>query len=35
MSFSTPLDPLAKQMVGLFDAVADTLHWSWTQIADQ
>lgn len=28
MSFSTPLDPLAKQMVGLFDAVADTLHWS-------
>ncbi len=28
MSFSTPLDPLAKQMVGLFDAVADTLHWT-------
>ncbi|MEU1081458.1 hypothetical protein ABZ368_14625 [Streptomyces sp. NPDC005908] len=28
MSFATPLDPLAKQMVGLFDAVADTLHWS-------
>lgn len=28
LSFSTPLDPLARQMVGLFDAVADTLHWS-------
>ncbi|EPJ41318.1 hypothetical protein STAFG_1608 [Streptomyces afghaniensis 772] len=27
LSFSTPLDPLARQMVGLFDAVADTLHW--------
>ncbi|KOV59955.1 hypothetical protein ADL00_25445 [Streptomyces sp. AS58] len=28
MTFSTPLDPLAEQMVGLFDAVARTLHWS-------
>ncbi|MFF7795322.1 hypothetical protein [Streptomyces sp. NPDC007991] len=28
LSFSTPLDPLAQQMVGLFDAVADTLHWT-------
>ncbi|MFJ4975685.1 hypothetical protein ACIP6X_10145 [Streptomyces coeruleorubidus] len=28
LSFSTPLDPLARQMVGLFDAVADTLHWT-------
>ncbi|MDN0193574.1 hypothetical protein [Streptomyces sp. S.PNR 29] len=28
LSFSTPLDPLARQMVGLFDTVADTLHWS-------
>lgn len=28
MTFSTPLDPLADQMVGLFDAVANTLHWS-------
>jgi hypothetical protein len=27
MTFSTPLDPLADQMVGLFDAVANTLHW--------
>ncbi|MFD3821823.1 hypothetical protein [Streptomyces sp. NPDC058625] len=28
LSFSTPLDPLAHQMTGLFDAVANTLHWS-------
>jgi hypothetical protein len=28
MSFSTPVDPLAQQMVRLFDAVADTLHWT-------
>ncbi|MFJ3235155.1 hypothetical protein [Streptomyces sp. NPDC086787] len=28
LSFSTPLDPLADQMVELFDAVAGTLHWS-------
>jgi hypothetical protein len=28
LSFSTPLDPLARHMVGLFDAVANTLHWT-------
>lgn len=28
LSFSTPLDPLADQMVKLFDTVARTLHWS-------
>ncbi|MBT3163933.1 hypothetical protein HTV80_12525 [Streptomyces sp. Vc74B-19] len=28
LSFSTPLDPLAKQMTELFDAVAGTLHWT-------
>ncbi|MET9395034.1 hypothetical protein ABZY20_32270 [Streptomyces sp. NPDC006624] len=28
LAFSTPLDPLARRMVGLFDAVADTLHWT-------
>ncbi|WAU79079.1 hypothetical protein O1Q96_04515 [Streptomyces sp. Qhu-G9] len=27
LSFSTPVDPLADQMVELFDAVAGTLHW--------
>ncbi|MBQ0848366.1 hypothetical protein J8N05_09090 [Streptomyces sp. BH-SS-21] len=27
MTFSTPVDPLADQMVELFDAVAETLHW--------
>jgi hypothetical protein len=28
LTFSTPLDPLADQMVELFDAVAGTLHWA-------
>jgi hypothetical protein len=27
LSFSTPMDPLADQMVELFDVVAGTLHW--------
>ncbi|MHC3474485.1 hypothetical protein ACYF6T_38130 [Streptomyces sp. 7R007] len=27
LNFSTPIDPLADQMVELFDAVAGTLHW--------
>ncbi|MGW0909326.1 hypothetical protein [Streptomyces sp. NPDC002853] len=27
LSFSTPVDPLADQMVELFDVVAGTLHW--------
>lgn len=27
LNFSTPVDPLADQMVELFDAVAGTLHW--------
>jgi len=27
LNFSTPVDPLANQMVKLFDAVAGTLHW--------
>ncbi|MFF3711851.1 hypothetical protein [Streptomyces phaeochromogenes] len=27
LTFSTPIDPLAGQMVDLFDAVAETLHW--------
>lgn len=28
LNFSTPVDPLADQMVRLFDTVANTLHWS-------
>ncbi|MEW2567068.1 hypothetical protein [Streptomyces sp. NPDC047070] len=28
LTFSTPLEPLAPRMVELFDAVAETLHWS-------
>lgn len=28
LTFSTPLDPLADQMVELFDTVAGTLHWA-------
>lgn len=28
LNFSTPVDPLADQMVELFDAVAGTLHWA-------
>ncbi|MEU9735714.1 hypothetical protein [Streptomyces sp. NPDC048002] len=28
LNFSTPLDPLADQMVRLFDTVAGTLHWT-------
>ncbi|MBD0843084.1 MULTISPECIES: hypothetical protein [unclassified Streptomyces] len=28
LNFSTPVDPLADQMVRLFDTVAGTLHWS-------
>lgn len=28
LNFSTPVDPLADQMVRLFDAVAGTLHWT-------
>ncbi|GGW33414.1 hypothetical protein GCM10010320_10540 [Streptomyces caelestis] len=27
LNFSTPVDPLADQMVDLFDTVAGTLHW--------
>ncbi|QFR95032.1 hypothetical protein [Streptomyces tsukubensis] len=27
LDFSTPIDPLANQMVELFDTVAGTLHW--------
>ncbi|MEU6768925.1 hypothetical protein ABZ916_41230 [Streptomyces sp. NPDC046853] len=27
LNFSTPMDPLADQMVELFDTVAGTLHW--------
>ncbi|MDX3750248.1 hypothetical protein [Streptomyces sp. AK08-02] len=27
LNFSTPIDPLADQMVALFDTVAGTLHW--------
>ncbi|MFG2649784.1 hypothetical protein [Streptomyces sp. NPDC048436] len=27
LNFSTPMDPLADQMVELFDVVAGTLHW--------
>ncbi|MEV0218470.1 hypothetical protein [Streptomyces sp. NPDC050704] len=27
LNFSTPVDPLADQMVALFDTVAETLHW--------
>ncbi|MFF5372416.1 hypothetical protein [Streptomyces sp. NPDC013187] len=27
LNFSTPMDPLADQMVHLFDTVAGTLHW--------
>ncbi|MEH0418749.1 hypothetical protein [Streptomyces sp. B21-083] len=27
LNFSTPMDPLADQMVALFDTVAGTLHW--------
>lgn len=27
LTFSTPVDPLADQMVELFDVVAETLHW--------
>ncbi|MGW5637098.1 hypothetical protein [Streptomyces sp. NPDC003832] len=28
LNFSTPVDPLADQMVRLFDTVAGTLHWT-------
>jgi hypothetical protein len=28
LNFSTPVDPLADQMVELFDTVAGTLHWA-------
>jgi hypothetical protein len=28
LNFSTPADPLADQMVRLFDTVASTLHWT-------
>ncbi|MEV6792780.1 hypothetical protein AB0M87_12405 [Streptomyces sp. NPDC051320] len=28
LTFSTPVDPLADQMVELFDVVAGTLHWA-------
>ncbi|MFF9817110.1 hypothetical protein [Streptomyces sp. NPDC014006] len=28
LNFSTPVDPLADQMVQLFDMVAETLHWA-------
>ncbi|MFB6554486.1 hypothetical protein [Streptomyces sp. NPDC056405] len=28
LNFSTPVDPLADQMVRLFDTVAGTLHWA-------
>ncbi|MFE6361838.1 hypothetical protein ACFVP3_17835 [Streptomyces sp. NPDC057806] len=28
LNFSTPVDPLADQMVRLFDTVASTLHWT-------
>jgi hypothetical protein len=27
LSFSTPLDPLADALVGMFDAIAGTLRW--------
>ncbi|WP_329338480.1 hypothetical protein OG866_26750 [Streptomyces sp. NBC_00663] len=27
LTFSTPLEPIADAMVGLFDAIAGTLHW--------
>lgn len=27
LNVSTPMDPLADQMVALFDTVAGTLHW--------
>jgi hypothetical protein len=27
LNFSTPMDPLADEMVHLFDTVAGTLHW--------
>ncbi|MFF3616000.1 hypothetical protein [Streptomyces sp. NPDC002580] len=28
LNFSTPVEPLADQMVELFDAVSETLHWA-------